>query len=105
MCQDWDKLAPNMRKSWGLRESNQLHACCGGFLYFMGLLREKVPTKEYDDVASDLQKQFMMGFLDPDIVHAISTTAPPAPLDSVAFLRKGVCDAVCKVVLAESLLG
>ncbi|CAK9003765.1 unnamed protein product [Durusdinium trenchii] len=69
MCQDWDKLAPNMCKSWGLRESNQLHACCGGFLYFMGLLREKVPTKEYDDVASDLQKQFMMGSICTDIAE------------------------------------
>lgn len=87
MCKDWDKLAVNMRKGWNYRDTNILHSACGGYLYFMKLLHEKIPSAEFAKVEPGLKDQFMLGFLDPDIVHALETTAPPAPLDSVSFLR------------------
>ena len=90
MASDWDKLSPSMRKGWNFRDSQQLHAACGGFLYFMGLLKEKVAETEFQQVAQGLRDQFLCGFLDPDILHALTTTAPPAPLESVSFLRQGL---------------
>ena len=90
MAKDWDKLAPSMRKGWNFREASQLHSACGGYLYFMGLLKEKVPEAEYEQVAHSLKDQFLCGFLDPDIHHALTTTAPPAPLEAVSFLRQAL---------------
>ena len=90
MCRDWDKLAPNMRKAWNFKDTSGLHAACGGFIYFMNLLKEKLPTAEFEKVHQELEVQFKMGFWDPDIHHALETTAPPAPVDSVQFLRSGV---------------
>ena len=87
MCKDWDKQAVTMRRGWNFKDTIALHSACGGYLYFKSLLREKIASAEYAKAEPGLNEQFMLGFLDPDIVHALETTAPPAPLDSVSFLR------------------
>jgi len=103
MCRDWDKLMPSMRKAWNFKDTSGLHAACGGFIYFMNLLKEKLPTAEFEKVHEELEVQFMMGFLDPDIHHALETTAPPAPVDSVQFLRSGVL--ACIFALTSHVFG
>ena len=90
MCSDWDKQPPTLRKPWGHRETVAMHAICGGYLHFMAALKSKVPKSEYEHVAKSIDVQFMSGYLDPDITHALETTVPPANLEAVGFLRKGL---------------
>ncbi len=87
MCKDWDKQSPNMRKAWTYRDAMALHSVCGGFLYFISLLRNKLPASEFETYYPNMLDQFMMGFLDPDIMHALETSAPPSSMSAVAFLR------------------
>lgn len=91
MCRDWDKQSAAMRKAWAPRETIQLHAICGGFLYFMTLLKSKVPVAEYEKHKTHLLEQFHMGFLDCDISHALETTVPPGTMHNVGFLRRDLC--------------
>lgn len=76
-----------MRKSWGYRDTVSLHAACGGFLHCMECLQEKIPNAEFLKVSETLKEQFMSGFFDPDLQHALETSAPPVRLDMVPFLR------------------
>lgn len=55
----------------------------------MQLLQTSIPQAEYDKVAQPMHDQFMAGYLDPDITHALETTVPPGGLESVGFLRNG----------------
>lgn len=87
MCGDWDRQAPNMRKSWGYRDTVILHGACGCFLHCMECLQEKIPSAEFLKASETLKEQFMSGFFDPDLQHTLDTSAPPVRLDVVPFLR------------------
>lgn len=88
MTKEWDKQSPTMRKAFSFRDLASLHASCGGFLHFVNLLRSTVASSEFETHYATLLDQFMMGFLDPDIMHALETSAPPSSMTAVAFLRQ-----------------
>lgn len=90
MTKEWDKQSPTMRKPFNFRDLSLLHASCGGFLHFADLLRNTVASSEFEKHYGTLLDQFMMGFLDPDIMRALETSAPPSSMSAVAFLRQ-VC--------------
>ena len=77
-----------MRKAWVYRDVVALHAVCGGFLHFTSLLRSKLPVVDFEKYYPSMLEQFTLGFLDPDIMHALETTAPPSTMSSVGFLRQ-----------------
>lgn len=81
-----------MRKPWGYKDVLNLHAATGGFLHFMGVLKEKVPPAEFAKHETNLMEQFNLGVLDPDVIHALECSVPPGNLESVGFLRPaGLC--------------
>ncbi|CAL1167352.1 unnamed protein product [Cladocopium goreaui] len=86
MCSDWDKQGTS-RKAWSSKELVPLHVSCGGFLAFMRSLKDKIAPGEYSKHEQSLKDQFMVGALDPEIVHVLQTTVPPASLEAVSFLR------------------
>ena len=89
MVADWDKVPSGMRKPWNARDVQNLHAVTGGFLHFTNLLKQKIPTSEYDKSIGEIEEQFMSGFLDVDIAHVLETVPPPGQLEDVGFLRRG----------------
>ena len=89
MCGDFDRVPATLRKPWGYKDAVALHAACGGFLHFMRLLKDKVPAAEYEKLHKSMTDQFMLGVLDPDVMHALDSTSPPSSLEAVGFLRLG----------------
>ena len=89
MCSDCDKQGTS-RKAWSSKELVPLHVSCGGFLAFMRSLKDKIAPGEYSKHEQSLKDQFMVGALDPEIVHVLQTTVPPASLEAVSFLRLDV---------------
>lgn len=87
MCRDWDKLPPTMRKAWVLKDVLNLHTCCGAFLTLIDQLQSRIPEKDYQAALPSIQEQFLLGYLDPEILHVVETTVPPANLTQVSFLR------------------
>lgn len=87
MCSDYDRLPLGARRPWNFKDTVQLHILCGGFLHFKGLLQRKLSAQEFDETVPKLDDQFLMGFLDADIDHALQSCVPPGELGSVAFLR------------------
>ena len=88
MCAEWDRQGSG-RKSYGSKELIPLHMACGGFLAFMRALKEKIPSAEFEKHDASLRQQFMTGALDPEILHALRVSVPPASLEAVNFLRRG----------------
>eukprot|EP00435_Cladocopium_sp_Y103_P070774 s395_g36.t1 len=89
MCSDWDKQGSS-RKAWSSKELIPLHVSCGGFLAFMRALKDKIAPGEYAKHEQSLKDQFMVGALDPEILHVLQTTVPPASLEAASFLRPDV---------------
>ena len=87
MCSDWDKMHPGMRKPWNVKDTTHIHALCGGYIHFKLLLKSKLPETEFKEVIARLDEQFLLGFLDADLDHALQSTVPPGCLSSVGFLR------------------
>jgi len=56
----------------------------------MRSLKDKIAPGEYSKHEQSLKDQFMVGALDPEIVHVLQTTVPPASLEAVSFLRLDV---------------
>ena len=57
---------------------------------FMRALKDKIAPGEYSKHEQSLNDQFMVGALDPEIVHVLQTTVPPASLEAASFLRPDV---------------
>lgn len=87
MCADWDKMHPTLRKAWNARDTANLHAVCGGFLHYVGLLEKKIAKHDFDTTIAGIQEQFMSGHLDIDISHAMESSPFPGQLEDVGFLR------------------
>lgn len=92
MVKDWDRLS--VKKPWGVKETTYLHSMCGAFLHFECLFQQKVSSQEFAAHSRSFRDNFMMGFIDADLEHALSTTVPPGNLSCIGFLRiafKVVC--------------
>ena len=84
MCSDHDQTPPGMRKSWSFCHAVQRHQACGAFLYF----RTKLQAREVEHA---LDAQFRFGFMDADLLRAISDHVPPGTMDSIAAFRPLLC--------------
>eukprot|EP00435_Cladocopium_sp_Y103_P050415 s350_g15.t1 len=80
MCSDFDRMPLGARRPWNFKDTVNLHILCGGFLHFKGLLQRKLSAQEFDETVPKLDDQFLMGFLDADIDHALQSCVPPGEL-------------------------
>ncbi len=87
LCSDWDKMHAGMRRPWNVKDTTHIHALCGGYIHFKLLLQSKLAATEYQEAIARLDEQFLLGFLDADLDHALQNTVPPGNLSSVGFLR------------------
>ena len=90
MSRDWDRVP--LKKPWGWKDTNSLHSRCGLYLYFRSLLKSTVSDADFAREEPKLRDQFLQGYLDADIEHALLHSAPPGDLKSIGVLRSGpVC--------------
>ena len=88
---DWDNSAPSLRKAWNFKDAIVLHQCTGAFLHFQHLLERGFPAKLWPQAKATLTTQFLQGFMDPDLLHAMSTTVPPGDAKSIGSMRFEFC--------------
>ncbi len=84
---DWDKLVPTMRKPWTFKDAQLVHACCGLFNHLMSEFKKAVPTEDFEAMCDSLEKQFELGYLDPELEGFLVRYLPPANLHDVSFLK------------------
>lgn len=82
---DWDRMVPKRQVPY--KEALALHTACGGFLYLMDLLKQKVPQSDFNQSVDALHTQFMSGFNDTEIDRVLTNTAPPLNLQEVSFMK------------------
>ena len=85
MMKDWDRMV--CKKPWNVKDTTQLHSLCGGYIHFHALFKASVPEAEFQLHSDSLKSQFLLGFLDADLEHALTHAVPPGDLASVGFLR------------------
>lgn len=86
---DWDKTAAPLRKALAYKDAVALHQATGAFLHFVAVLQSSFPAKDFKDASDSLLAQFMEGFLDPDLIHAMSVQVPPGDIRAVGAFRRG----------------
>ena len=78
-----------VKKPWSYKEGIALHQICGLYLHFLEQMRHVAPESQYAGVTAQLNKNFLLGFLDADLAHVGETSAPPGDMKSVAAMRPG----------------
>ncbi|CAK9036023.1 unnamed protein product [Durusdinium trenchii] len=84
---DWDKTAAPLRKALAYKDAVALRQATGAFLHFVAVLQSSFPAKDFKDASDSLLAQFMEGFLDPDLIHAMSVQVPPGDIRAVGAFR------------------
>lgn len=85
MCKDWDRLP--YKRAWGEKSLLKLHLCCGAFLHFKGLLQGAVSNADFQAAEGRLQENFMMGFIDLELEHALDEMVPPGEIGKLPTFR------------------
>ena len=84
---DWDRLPLGLKKPWNAKEALAIHSACGGYLAIMRALQAAVPQADFESHEQQLNDQFNLSYLDPDILHFLENTVPPVNLHEVTFVR------------------
>ena len=84
---DFDAMPPSLRKPCGFKDGFTKHQCCAAFLHFLQLLEKMSPPDLFKTASESLTQQFMKGFIDPDLCHAIENQVPPGDLHQISAFR------------------
>ena len=90
LIQDHDNTAEQLRKAFNFKEATVIHQAAGCFLHFLSVLQTLAPAAEFEKMRTELLNQFMQGFMDADLCHALSAQVPPGDIKSIASFRYGV---------------
>ena len=96
---DWDRLPLGLKKPWNVKEALPIHAACGGYLAIMKALQAAVPQADFESHEQQLNDQFNLSYLDPDILHFLENTVPPVNLHEVTFVRCLVDSSVSRFLI------
>lgn len=87
---DHDRCPQTMRKALTYKDAVPKHQCCGMFCHLLDCLERNAPATQFKDMQDRLHKMFMESFMDPDLLHMVSSEVPPGDLKTVAAFRRGV---------------
>ncbi|CAK9079470.1 unnamed protein product, partial [Durusdinium trenchii] len=84
---DHDRCPQTMRKALTYKDAVPKHQCCGMFCHLLDCLERNAPATQFKDMQDRLHKMFMESFMDPDLLHMVSSEVPPGDLKTVAAFR------------------
>lgn len=87
---DYDQAVPAMRKALTFKDGVVKHQACGAFLHYLKCFERMCPAAEFPDISEQLTKQFLLGFLDPDLLHSLEQQVPPGDLKAISAFRRGL---------------
>ena len=91
---DYDQCPPGMRKACSYKEALVKHQACAAFLHFLSVLQGMAPPDFFAEAKTSLHGQFMLAYLDPDLVHALETSVPPGNIQSISSFRYVICQKI-----------
>lgn len=88
ICADYDRTPAPFRKAVNYQTGLGKHQLTGAYLHFVSELRKIQPSSQFKDAEVALKEQFLSGYLDCDLQHALDTTAPPSDLKTISAMRR-----------------
>ncbi|CAK8999970.1 FO synthase subunit 1 [Durusdinium trenchii] len=88
---DWDRCP--IKKAWNFKDTNNLHAACGAYRHFVGQLKSTISDAAFKAHMPVIRDQFMMSYLDTELLNALSTSTPPGDVKSISAMRRIVEEA------------
>ena len=103
---DWDRCP--IKKAWNFKDTNNLHAACGAYRHFVGQLKSTISDAAFKAHMPVIRDQFMMSYLDTELLNALSTSTPPGDVKSISAMRwaskQRFVFILTALVLAQSLI-